>query len=78
MNEFEFLTNYNEDRIRNYIKDNLEKAFEISAVYKELDEVNKNEILKEENGLRIYMNKEILEPLEINFSSNRKFENNNN
>ena len=69
MNDYEFLSNYKEERIKNYIESNLYKAYEVLGEYEEgkeeFDEKNK-----------IYLDKEILKNLEINFSYNKKFENN--
>ena len=79
MNEYEFLSNYKEDMIKSYINENVEKAFEVSGIYKELDLfIEKKILIKEENKLKLYFNNNFLDNLEINFSYNTKFKNNNN
>ena len=78
MNEYEFLTNYKEDMIKAYINENLQNAYEFNAICNDIENNNKNKLLKNENEIRIYINKEFLHELEIMFSFNNKYEYNNN
>jgi hypothetical protein len=77
MNEFEFLTNYKEEMIKNYINENKEKAFQVSGIYEDFNDDKKLKI-KEINKLKFYLDEEYLNKLEIDFSYNTKFGNNNN
>jgi len=77
MNEYEFLTNYKEKMINDYINENKEKAFQVSGVYKEFDSLDIKNLIKEEKEIKLFFNDEFLEKFEIDFSRDIKFENNN-
>ena len=63
--------------IKNYINENKEKAFQVSGIYEDFnDDIILN--IKEINKLKLYLDEEYLNKLEIDFSYNTKFENNNN
>ena len=69
MNDYEFLSNFKEERIKNYIENYLYKAYEVLGEYEE----GKEEL---DEKSKIYFDEEFLKRLEINFSYNKKFENN--
>ena len=79
MNEFEFLTDYDEKMIKNYIYENIKKAFEIGGKYKELDDsfIDKDILIGNDNKHTIYFNNDYIDNFEVNLSYNNKFENNN-
>ena len=80
LNDYESLQNFKENKIREYINENLIKAFEVSGVYENYEEKNinlKNILIDEKEGLKINFNKDYLNKLEINIVSNEKLENDN-
>ena len=74
LNQFEFLNNKKEDTIKTYINENIDKAFQICGTYDDFSDDVKIKI-KEINKLKIYLDEENLDKLEIDFSYNNKFEN---
>ena len=74
MNEYEFLVNHKEDTIKNYINENIEKAFQVSGIYEDFNDIEKINI-KEKNKLKLFLDEEDLDKLEIDFSYNTMFEN---
>jgi len=77
MNEYEFLTNYREKFISEYICENIDKAFEIGGILKfnNINELKKS--LLEENEFKYYIKKEYMQELETNFLINNKYKINN-
>ena len=73
MNNYEVLSNRKEKDIEFYINKNKLKAFEVIGVYEDENDSKQIEYLKD---LRLYFNKNYLNKLEINFSFNKTFENN--
>ena len=78
MDNYELLTKFKEEQIREYINSNLEKAYEVGGFYENYEEkqIDKKNYLDNKNKLKIYFNKDYLEKLKINFSYSQKFENN--
>ena len=77
MNEFDFLNNQKEDIIRNYINENKDKGFQICRTYDDFNDDVKIKI-KEINKLKLFLDEENLDKLEIDFSYITKFENDTN
>jgi len=77
MNDYEFLPKFRENEVKNYINDNLEKAFEVIGSYEENEEeYNKNKYLQEKfNKVKLYFNEEYLKKLKIDFVYNNHLEN---
>ena len=62
--------------IKNYISENIEKAFQVGGIYEEFDSlIDKKILIKLENNLKLYINNEFLDDFEVDFSFNKKFEN---
>ena len=70
--DFDFLSNRKEKKIRNYIENNVNKAYEVIGEYDNKQEFQ--DYFNDFNGLRIYFNKEYLSQLEIDFKHNKKYE----
>ena len=76
MNDYEFLPNLREEEIRNYYKENLNKAFEVMGEYEYEEEINDIDYLTKVNNLNIFYNKNFLKKLLIEFNFENKFETN--
>ena len=74
MNDYDFLSNLRENEIRNYIEENVNKAYQVMGEYEEGQINNQNICVNKFNNLEIYFNKEYLKNLEIDFKSNKKFQ----
>ena len=74
MNQFEFLNNRKEETIKAYINENRDKAIQVCGTYDDFSDDVKIKI-KEINKLKLFLDEENLDKLEIDFSYNTKFEN---
>ena len=77
MNEYEFLTNYKEKLISEYIYENIDKAYEICAILKMNETPEDSLSFIEQNPIKYYIKKDYLEELGIDFMSYNKFHINN-
>ena len=76
MNNYEFLTDLREKEIKNYIKENQNKAYEVLGEYEFREEFEQLDYISNLNNLRIYFNNEYLKHLEIDLKNNQKFQEN--
>ena len=73
--DFDFLSNRKEKIVKNYIENNINKAYAVIGEYDNEQEFQVQYFFNDFNGLRIYLNKEyIIIKLEIDFKSNKKYE----
>ena len=70
MNEYNFLTNFGEKKIRRYIYENIDKAYGIGGITK-----LENLPLLENNNFKYYIKNDKLQELEVDFLYNKKFKN---
>ena len=77
MNNYKFLSDLRENEIKNYIKENLNKAYEVLGEYEFGEDFEQIDYIIKLNNLRIYFNKEYLKNLEIDLKDNRKIKENN-
>ena len=76
MNNYEFLSDLREKEIKNYIKENQHKAYEVLGEYEFRQDFDQLNYINDLNNLRIYFNKEYLKHLEIDLKDNQKFQEN--
>ena len=76
MNNYEFLSGLRENEIKNYIKENQNKAYEVLGDYEFGEELEQIDYITKLNDLSIYFNKNYLKHLEIDLKDNKKFQEN--
>ena len=74
MNEYEFLTNFRESRITEYIYNNIDKAYEICGILKYNNNTDSNSSIFGDNPFKYYIKQDNLDELETDFIYNNKFE----
>ena len=78
MKDYEFLSNFRENEIRKYVKENKDKAYEVMGEYEEIEEeIEQKNYIKKLKELRIYYNEDYLKKFEIDFKFKKTAEINN-
>ena len=76
MNNYQILSNYKSDKIEDYIKICGNNPFEICGILK-IEENNRKNIIVEKKGLKLYINDELIQNLDIDINNQIKLDINN-